>query len=699
MTQMWGKDDLYVSPQGNDQWSGMLAVPNAEGTDGPLATIAGARDVVRRRKEAGELAGPVTVWLRGGRYPLAAPLVFGPEDSGPITYAAYPGEEPVLDGGVRIEGWQPVEVNGVVAWVAEVPEVAAGKWYFRELFVNGQRRRRPRLPKEGFYWMANVPGLSLDAQLFEGSDTFQCVPGDIKPWRNLTDVEVMVLHYWVEERMPIAQFDPATHTVVSSRRSIFALKDDARRRYAKYYVENVFEALCEPGEWYLDRSTGKVYYVPMPGETPQTVEVYAPRVEQLLLLQGAPDEHRYVEYLRFQGLTFRHADWRQPSGGGEKFGRPGIDFAAAPQAAFHVPGVIRLEGARYCAIEDCVIEHVGWYGVELADGCQGNRLVGNSIHDLGAGGVKLNGSDAQGPLARRTGNNRITDNHIYDGGHVFPSAIGVLLVHSFGNTVAHNHIHDFYYSGISCGWVWGYRDSVTKDNRIEKNHIHHLGKGLLSDMGGIYTLGVQPGTVLRGNLIHDVKKWNYGGWGIYLDEGSSHILVENNIAYNTNSQPFRQHYGRENVVRNNIWAFGEEAQVGPSRPEEHVSYIFERNIVITNGQPLFLGDKAWTGGLDRRTQKVKIITDLNLFWDVGGKELYCANMQRDAEARQVILETLNLAQWQALGRDTHSIVADPKCKDLAHYDFTLVEDSPALALGFKPIDMSDVGPRPKERRG
>ena len=696
MTQVFGKDDLYVSPQGNDQWSGKLPAPNAAGNDGPLATLARARDLARQKKQAGELAGPLTVWLRGGRYPLSAPLVFGPEDSAPITYAAYPDEEAVLDGGVRIEGWQPTTVNGVAAWVAEVPQVAAGKWYFRELFVNGQRRRRPRLPKQDWYWMANVPGTyltgTLTGQLLDGADTFECASEDIELWKNLTDVDVVVLHYWVEERMPIARFDPTTNTVVSSRRSIFILKDDVRQKYCKYYVENVFEGLTEPGEWYLDRSDGKLYYIPLPGETPDTVTAYAPRTEQLLRLIGAPDENKYVEYLHFQGLVFRHADWKQPSGGGEKFGHPGIDFAAASQAAFHVPGTIQLEGARYCAIEDCLIEHVGGYGVELADGCQGNRVVGNTIHDLGAGGVKLNGSDAQGTLARRTGNNKITDNHIYDGGIIFPSACGILAAHSFGNSLSHNHLHDLYYTGISCGWVWGYRESVSKNNLIEKNHIHDLGKKLLSDMGGIYTLGVQPGTVLRGNLIHDVEKWNYGGWAIYPDEGSSHMIIENNICYHTSSQSFHQHYGRENIVRNNIWAFGREGQVRLSRAEEHLSFTFERNIVISDGQAMF------EGGGHAPLESRKFHSDLNLFWDVSGRAPLSVNTTWNADAKTVVTDSFTLEQWQALGQDTHSIVADPKCKDLEHFDFTLAEDSPALALGFKPIDMSDVGPRPKEQR-
>jgi hypothetical protein len=695
---------FYVAPNGNDQWSGKLPEPNAEGTDGPLATVARARDLVRQLKIHGELPGPVTVWLRGGRYPLSAPIVFGPEDSAPVTYAAYPGEEPILDGGVHIEGWQERDLNGKTVWVADLPEVASGRWFFRQLFVNGERRQRPRLPKQGFYWMADVPGTSVDAGHFDASsNTFQCAPGDIQAWRNLTDVEVIAFHFWVEERMPIASFDPATHTVVSSRRSIFALNDDRRKRYAKYRVENVFEALSEPGEWYLDRGTGQLYYLPLPGETLATIDAYAPRTEYLLKLAGAPEEGRYVEFLRFEGLVFEHSAWHQPSGGGERFGRSGeIDYAAAPQAALNVPGAIHFTGARYCAIQACTLRHAGWYGIELGEGCVGNRIVGNDIYDLGAGGIKLDGADARGPVARRTGHNAVTDNHIHHGGNVFYSAVGILSTHSFGNNLSHNHIHDFYYSGISCGWVWGYRDSVSKDNRIEKNHIHHLGKRLLSDMGGIYTLGVQPGTVLRGNLIHDIEKWNYGGWAIYPDEGSSHILIENNVCYDTNSQVFHQHYGRANLVRNNIFAFGAEGQVRHSRiygreggyhaPLEkgRKALIFERNIVLANGQPLFVG--ASGAPLEERN----ITSDLNLFWDISGQDLVNGNMRYDADAQMELYRTFTMDEWRALGQDRHSIVADPGFKDLAGRDFTLADDSPAYEIGFQPIDLSDVGPRPPE---
>ena len=155
---------------------------------------------------------------------------------------------------------------------------------------------------------------------------------------------------------------------------------------------------------------------------------------------------------------------------------PGIDYAASPQAAPGIGGALSLEGARFCAIEDCAIRHVGLYAVDLRDGCRGNRIVGNEITDCGGGGVKATGADAHGAEGRRTGRNRITDNHIHACGRVFHSAVGVILRHAFDNVVAHNHIHDLFYSGISVGWVWGYTDSVTRGNLIEANHIHDLGQ-------------------------------------------------------------------------------------------------------------------------------------------------------------------------------------------------------------------------------
>ncbi len=703
----FGKNDLFVSPKGNDAWSGRLPEPNAEGTDGPLATLAGARDRIRRRKGLTRLTneppitagmdGPCTVWLRGGRYPLTEAVRFEPQDSAPVTYAAYPGERPILDGGVRIEGWQETRVNGVKAWVAELPEVAQGKWAFRELFVNGQRRPRPRLPRQGLYRMAAVPGMPLPARWGKGGYTqFVAAEGEGCPFRNLNDVEVVYVHFWIEERSPIASYDPATRLVTMTRPSRAPLVGSFGSQLADYYYDNVLEALSEPGEWYLDRAEGKLYYIPLPGEDPATTEVYAPRALQLLALVGNPDEGKFVEFLRFRGLTFRHTDWRQPFADGAEYIGPSGDptkfysrrhfrgnMASAGQAASDVPGVIFMEAARHCAIEDCLIEHIGWYGVEIADACWGIRLVGNTIRDMGAGGVKVNGADAMDPPHRRTGNHRITDNEIHAGGRIFHCAVGVLVMNAHSNVISHNHIYDLYYSGISCGWVWGYHENVARDNLIEKNHIHDLGQGLLSDMGGIYTLGVQPGTVLRGNVIHDINMAHYGAWCIYPDEGSAHLLIENNICYRTNDNIFHQHYGRENIVRNNIFVYGDRALIAHGRADTwHRGFTLERNIIVSKGSPMF------AGGYGVRLEQRNHGSDLNLYWDVTGKPLTFSDRT----------QTIGWEEWRKLGHDWHSVIADPKFRDPEHDDFTLEPDSPAWALGFKLIDTSDVGPRPPEQR-
>jgi len=688
--------DLYVSPQGKDAWSGRLPEPDASGSDGPLATVARARDLIRARLRYGALPGPLTVWLRGGRYPLAEPLCFGPEDAAPVTYAAYPGETPILDGGLPIIGWREAEINGQRALAAPAPEALGD---FRQLFVGGERRPRTRLPAEGYYWMADVPGTRLDSGIFDVSaDRFTCAPGDIQPWRNLTDVEVVAPHFWICERMPLASFDPATNLLTSTRRSRFSLRDDSGRAYCRYWVENVREALLQPGQWYLDRAEGLVYYLPLPGEEADSLAAYAPRLAQLLRVVGDPESGRLVRFLRFVGLTWEHTTCEQPDGrlSSDPAGAP---YASGVQAAATVPGALYLEGAEHCAIQGCAAQHLGGYVVEIGAGCSGVSVVGSHLWDLGGGGVKLGGSDAAGPLCRRTGNCAITDNHIHAGGRVHQAAVGLLATHAFNNDLSHNHIHDLHYSGISCGWVWGYAESVSQNNRIEKNHIHDLGHGLLSDMGGIYTLGVQPGTVLRGNLIHDIRKWHYGGWAIYPDEGSAHLTIENNVCYDTNAQVFHQHYGRENIVRNNIWAFGEEGIARHSRiggnpgdllvPREagRLAFTFERNILVSAGRPFFLGGRG--APLGRRN----FASDLNLYWDTTGAEFLAGDATQDAQGRVHVVTPYPLAAWRALGQDRHSLVADPGFVDLAARDFTLPPGSPALELGFQPIDLSDVGPR------
>jgi hypothetical protein len=379
------------------------------------------------------------------------------------------------------------------------------------------------------------------------------------------------------------------------------------------------------------------------------VEVIAPKLEQLVRLIGQPEAGLWVEHLHLRNLTFAHAEWTLPP-----------DQSGDGQAAVSVPGAVYFQGARWCSLRGCTVAHVGTYAVELGQGCEKNQIVRCTLRDLGAGGVKV-GHDSSATT--------VSDNEIGDGGHYFHSAVGVWIGHSGDNRIVHNHIHDFYYTGVSVGWSWGYAPSKAVRNRVEYNHIHDLGKGVLSDMGGIYTLGVSPGTRLRYNHIHDVTSHAYGGWGLYTDEGSSGILLENNVVYRTKTGGFHQHYGQENVVQNNVFALAKEGQLQRTRIEEHLSFTFQRNIVYWTAGPLLTSN--WKDG--------HFQMDYNLYYLASGEPFDFAG--------------LSFEEWQKTGQDVHSVIADPLFVDPEHGDFTLRPDSPALALGFQPIDLSQVGPR------
>jgi hypothetical protein len=657
---------FYLAPNGRDSWSGKLEEPNSEQTDGPFATLGRARNAIRQLKEeqGGTIKQPISVVMRDGTYFLKQTLILEPIDSGTedfsVTYTAYRDEKPIISGGRLIEGWQIEEVNGKTMWTVTLPEVQSGKWYFNQLWVNGQRRTRARYPNEGYLEVATVPE-AKGQQWTQGVTSFNFRAGDLPEWSSVSGGEVVVAHRWTDSHLPITRIDRSRQTINFSKKSRFFLEPGDL-----YYVENVFEALDTPGEWYLNRDTGKLYYMPMSGEDIETTEAIAPVLRRLITLAGQPKQNRYINYINFENLTFAHAHWEPPK-----------ELSGYGQAADGALGVIYAVGSQYCKWENCTIAHIGSYGLELAQGCQNNQINESEFFDLGAGGIKI--SSSLRPCLRRekgcnlgdvipTHSNQVTNCHIYDGGRIYHGAVGIWVGHSYNNEISRNHIHDFYYSGISVGWTWGYAESLARDNLVELNHIHDIGKlsngdgPILSDMGGIYTLGVQRGTVVRGNTIHDVSGFRYGGRGFHLDGGSSYILVEKNLVYRTTHAGFHQNYGQENIARNNIFAFGREEQISCNQPEDHISFIFENNIVYwREGKLLNLLGKQ------RRLEDYNFDFERNLYWRVGGNEIMISS------------------QEQALDLDQQSIVADPLFVDPEEGDFELQSDSPAFEIGFEPI--------------
>ncbi|HTL54811.1 MAG TPA: right-handed parallel beta-helix repeat-containing protein [Candidatus Limnocylindrales bacterium] len=661
---------LFVATNGNDAWSGKLPKPNAAKTDGPLASLSGARDAIRAARAGSKApAGPTIVQVRGGIYRLSAPFVLEPLDSGasnaPVVYEAFGKERPIFTGGKLIRGFEAKRS----LWEANIPEAEHGQIYFHQLFVSAQRRPRARGPNSGYYRLAKLlPGPPRRDAKPIAPDQFGFRPGDLQPWARLSDVNLILMHSWETSIHPLRSVDTISNVVhfAAPIKEWWGIGywEEAQR----YYVENALELLDSPGEWYLNRETGVLSYWPMPGEQLNQTEVVAPVLTDLVRLDGNADEGRFVQYIMLRGLSFHHADWvLDPKGN------------SSTQAAVEVPAVITANGAFHCAIENCEVAHIGTYAIWFRRGCKDCRLQHNRLFDLGAGGIRVGDVEMSRTDAGETRRTLVDNNHIYDGGHVYPAGIGIWLAQSSSNRITHNDIHDLLYSGLSIGWNWNDATNRTHHNIIEFNHVHHLGHEVLSDAGLIYCLGVSPGSVIRNNVFHDM--WPYSqppfGWGIYLDATCGGYLVESNLVYNTLSGGLMYNNGgHEHVIQNNIFALSVNHALWPyfeKRPT-----VFRRNIVyLTQGQ-LFIpyGEASFKDRLAARETLGD--WDSNLYWYTGG-------------TNDLRFYKPGFTQWQELGLDRHSLIADPQFENPAGADFRLRHGSPALKIGFAPFEISSVG--------
>ena len=528
--------DLYVSPRGSDAAAGVS--PSS-----PLRTLARARDVARAR------GSETTIALADGVYELDEPLAFSADDHD-LVFEAAPGARPVISAGRRIGGWS-VGADGF--WHARV---SPGE-NFAQLYVNGQRRVRPFLPRKGYYYAEK--GHTPDP--VTGQTRFVARKGHFPDGSN-PGMEVCMFNVWTMSRSHVRAFTPSNRVVslaLPNGKHDFDTIGPGRW----YRYDNVRTALGEPGDWYLDPREGALTYVPMPGETPENCEVVAALNQHVVVFSCATN-------IVWRGVTFAYAGYGVQTNGNY-----------TGQAASGQPGAVQAERSNGIRLERCAIVHTGAYGAAFVAGSMDCAVVGCELRDLGAGGVKIGDGRLKGRGVLLVGSCEVRDCLISEGGRVDPAGVGVWIGHAVSNTVAHCTIRDMYYSGISAGWNWSFAQTA-RDNVLEWNHIYDIGRHVLSDMGGIYLLGRQPGTVERYNHIHHVTRARNCAFGVYFDSGTSLVTVTNNVVHDCeDTNFFLAAISASNRVENNVFAFakGRQLHAAPRNQNSSPSH-FTHNLVV-----------------------------------------------------------------------------------------------------------------------
>ncbi|MDL2317510.1 right-handed parallel beta-helix repeat-containing protein [Eubacteriales bacterium OttesenSCG-928-A19] len=526
--------NLYVAPYGNDDSNGSL--------DAPLRTLWGAVSRVIEEMPVQK----VNIWLREGTYFLHETLRITGEINTEISFRAYENETPVITGAQHIETWtEAVYGNGGRIWSTQVNAQS-----IRALYGESGSRQNARWPKSGMLLVAGTERRSSDK--FEKHYGFFAATENVPS--SLQGAVVRLLHWWKDELSGVKQYDPQTGFVLMNRPTSMAIETGDL-----YWFENVLSMPLAEGEWAFDASTQTLYYVPWEAETIENTPLYVGITECLIQVSGVPG-------ITFDGIAFARTGWQIT----------GYDtIPDFQQAAYDAGAAIHVSNSKKASFTSCIFQDIGAGAIRFDENVKDAGVYGCTFSDIGAQAVYIHGqnSSVETMITERIS---IDNNEIVGYGRNFYNAAAILIVHARNVDVRHNEIHDGTYTAISAGWVWGTEFNITDYIRIENNLVYDIGQGLLSDMGAIYLLGAQPNTVITGNIVHDVNSYDYGGWGIYLDEGTSGIQVTNNLVYRCSAQGFHQHIGNGNTVRNNIFALNGDGQVGISGKG---SFLLERNIV------------------------------------------------------------------------------------------------------------------------
>ena len=670
---------IYVSPAGSDEAAGTL--------DAPLQTIEGAKAFLKAHKNA--YPNGATVTLRAGTYLFTDECAFTSEDPGNVTFCAYGDEEVIFSGAEAITGFTETSVNGVRAFSVKTERS------FNALYHPARAISTPRWPEKGSFTVKSVDhadDLFTEEDSYwsesRGNTSFNANPDEVGiDFSQPEQVYCRVTHAWLDEIARIRFYDAKTGKVGLGRPATYHIEPGD-----VYWFENVKEALNSPGEWYLDDGGDTLYYVPFEGETPESLTLYVPVTAFLLRIDGCSG-------LTFENIRFAYTEWTLsvPPEDNEVRFKYNIDAYQAATECDAAVNVLNADDITFANCEFIDIGNTALKYVKNAHGCAIRRCI---FRRIGSTAVAVYGEnvapDADNAAEAMSGFT-IENNLVEAYGRNTYESTGVHLMYVCDSAVTHNEIHDGYYTGLSCGWIWGHDYQVTKNVKITDNLIYDIGQGWLSDLGGMYLLGEQKGTLIARNVIYNVTRGlganDYGGNGIYTDAGSSYFTIEQNLIYDCAANGLNLGgFNRGHTVRNNIVAFCRlscfDPGVGDGEPDD-CTCTATGNIFYADDAPVILD----------LTKKAAYKESGNLLWDrtngekVFGSTGYTGNYESKTKV------SVFFAKQNGYLKD--DVIADPLFADPAHRDFSLLPDSPALkdAFGFTPFDPSLAGTEPNVTLG
>lgn len=553
----------YVAPNGADSNAGTITAP--------FKTLQHARDVVRTL--SGNMTGDINVYLRGGTYPVSGTINFTSADSGTnghrVVYAAYPGEKPVLDGGVRVTGWTQHSGN---IWKATLNRDNK----LRALYVNGKRAQMASktVNSAGCYANYNVTtplpswawetGTTCDGTKYSLSD----LPAVAS---NQDDVEIRTATTWTTAIVGVRQI--TTSSDGTNRVALFQEPGAAIAQGAyngnfqaggTQTFMNAYAFLDQPGEFYFDKSTHTLYYYKAGSDDMTTAQVFAPNNVSTLLKIAGTSTTDHARNITFSGLTVEHSDWNLVNVAGSVFRQGQQGNAAANVYArknFHAytyrnvdlpPAAVQIENADGIVLQRDTVQHTGADGITLANDVTDSRLTGNYTDDIAGSAVTV-GHPQHVYIGDFTSTNHekypvnvegvcknitVTDNYLHDSAVLFQGSSPVSAYFADTLDLEHNRIEKSPWAGITLGWGWWNFDGSTgsvnpgnptttaKNNTVKYNELIDTMQ-VLGDSAPIYTLGNQPGTEISDNFLQGVPAGHK--YGIHPDEGSANINEHDNV--------------------------------------------------------------------------------------------------------------------------------------------------------------------------